>query len=138
MQRTVTKLSIAGAICYVLWGCLHLDSGYSVYLLGTSVPSSMVQGRVLQDAWNLFFFGVAAIAVALTLNIRNNPWGYWINLGITALADTGLIFFVLVPGYLGLWPGLAGPILWVLGFAFTTAAYIQRNSDTAISHASRT
>lgn len=137
MERTVTKLSIAGAICYVLWGCLHLNSGYDVHLAGNSVAPSMVQGRVLQDAWNLFFFGVAAIAVALTLNIRNNPWGYWINLVITTLADTGLIFFVLIPGYLGLWPGLAGPILWILGFVFTTAAYIQRNPATAISHASR-
>jgi hypothetical protein len=31
----------------------------------------MAQGRVFQDAWNLLFFGVTAIAVALTLNIRN-------------------------------------------------------------------
>jgi hypothetical protein len=57
----------------------------------------MAQGRVFQDAWNLLFFGVTAIAVALTLNIRNSAWGYWINLGVLALADTGLIFFVLIP-----------------------------------------
>ena len=135
MERTVTKLSIAGAICYVLWGCLHLDSGYDVHLAGNSVAPSMVQGRVLQDAWNLFFFGVAAIAVALTLNIRNNPWGYWINLVITTLADTGLIFFG-PSGIFGAWL-FAGPILWIFGFVFTTAAYIQRNPATAISHASR-
>jgi len=36
-----------------------------------------------------------------------------------------LIFFVLVPGYMPLWPGLAGPVLWVLGFTFTTAAYMR-------------
>ena len=106
MERTVTKLSIAGAICYVLWGCLRLDSGYNVYLAGNSVAPSMVQGRVLQDAWNLFFFGVAAIAVALTLNIRNNPWGYWINLVIARLADTGLTFSCTHPGIFG---ALAGP-----------------------------
>ena len=40
----------------------------------------MVQGRVFQNAWNLLFFGVTAIVVALTLNIRNSAWGYWINL----------------------------------------------------------
>jgi hypothetical protein len=28
---------------------------------------------------------------------------------------TGLIFFVLIPGYMPLWPGLAGPVLWILG-----------------------
>jgi hypothetical protein len=66
---------------------------------------------------------VTAIAVALTLNIRNSACGYWINVGVLALADTGLIFFVLILGYLPLWPGLAGPLLWVLGWSFTTFAY---------------
>jgi hypothetical protein len=45
-----------------------------------------VRGRLHQGGWNLFFFGVTAIGVALTLNIRNSKWGYWINLGILALA----------------------------------------------------
>ena len=69
---------------------------------------------------------MTAIAVALMLNIRNSAWGYWINLGVLALADTGLIIFVLIPGYMPLWPGLAGPILWVLGLAFSTLAYLRR------------
>jgi hypothetical protein len=56
------------------------------------------------------------------LNIRNNAWGYWINLGVLTLADTGLIFFILVPGYMPLWPGVAGPVLWILGWIFTTLA----------------
>ena len=51
--------------------------------------------------------------------------GYWINLGILALADTGLIFFVLIPGYMPLWPGVAGPVLWILGGLFTTLAYFR-------------
>jgi hypothetical protein len=85
----------------------------------------MVRARLHQAGFNLFFFGVAAICVALTLNIRNNNWGYWINLGILALADIGLILFVLIPGYWSWWSGLAGPILWALGFVFTTLAYIR-------------
>jgi len=38
------------------------------------------------------------------------------NLGVLALADTGLIFFILAPGYMPLWPGVAGPVLWILGW----------------------
>ena len=125
MQDKITKLSIAGAICYAVWGCLHLYAGYSVFLLGNSVDPGLVRARLHQAGFNLFFFGVAAICVALTLNIRNNNWGYWINLGILALADIGLIIFVLIPGYWSWWPGLAGPILWALGFVFTTLAYIR-------------
>jgi hypothetical protein len=30
----MTKLSVAGAICYVLWGCLHLMAAYAVYRVG--------------------------------------------------------------------------------------------------------
>ena len=127
-RSSVSKLSVVGAICYALWGCLHLQAAYAVYHVGAALKPGMVQGRVFQDAWNLLFFGVTAIAVALTLNIRNNAWGYWINLGVLGLADTGLIFFVLIPGYMPLWPGLAGPILWVLGLAFTTLAYLRRGN----------
>src|ERR1700735_3935613 len=125
-RSSITGLSVAGAIFYALWGCLHLQAAFAVYHVGTTLAPGMAQGRVFQDAWNLLFFGVTAIVVALTLNIRNSAWGYWINLGVLALADTGLIIFVLIPGYMPLWPGLAGPILWVLGLAFSTPAYLRR------------
>jgi hypothetical protein len=127
-HSSVTTLSVVGAICYVLWGCLHLQAAYAVYKVGSALEAGMAQGRVFQDSWNLLFFGVTAIAVAVTLNVRNNAWGYWINLCVLALADTGLIFFVLVPGYMPLWPGLAGPILWVLGWTFTSLAYVRAAS----------
>jgi hypothetical protein len=131
MQNRITSLTIAGAACYAVWGLLHLNAAYSVYSLGTTMSPGMAQGRVFQDAWNLLFFGLTAIGVALTLNIRNSKWGYWINLGVLGLADTGLIFFVLVPGFMPLWPGLAGPILWVAGFVLTTLAYVRHDAHAA-------
>jgi hypothetical protein len=33
-----------------------------------------VRGRLHQSGWNLFFFGVIALGIALTLNIRNSRW----------------------------------------------------------------
>ena len=130
-HSSANKLSVAGAICYALWGCLHLQAAYAVYRAGAALEPGMVQGRVFQDAWSLLFFGVTAIAVALTLNIRNDVWGYWINLGILALADTGLIFFILMPGHMPLWPGLVGPILWIVGWILTTLAYFRKDSAPA-------
>ena len=124
-RSTMTKLSVAGAICYVLWGCLHLMAAYAVYRVGAALAPGMAQARIFQDSWNLLFFGVTGIAVALTLNIRNDAWGYWINLGVLALADTGLILFVLIPGYMPLWPGVAGPVLWIIGGLFTTLAFFR-------------
>ena len=128
-HSALRKLVYAGVICYVLWGLLHLWAAHAVYEVGAAIGPGMVRGRVLQDAWNLLFFGITGIAVALTLNRRNSASGYWINLGVISLADTGLIFFVLVPGYMPLWPGLAGPVLWVAGGIFTTLAYLRSPSS---------
>ncbi|MGA8617407.1 MAG: hypothetical protein WB660_02660 [Candidatus Sulfotelmatobacter sp.] len=95
-SNTTSKI---GAVFYAIWACLHLMAAYSVYVLGRSLDSSIVQGRLFQDAWNLLFFSIIAISVAATLNWRNSVWGYWINFATFAIADTGFIFFVLVPGY---------------------------------------
>jgi len=43
-----------------------------------------------------------------TLNRRNSVWGYWINLANVGIADTGFIFFILVPGYMPVWPSILG------------------------------
>ena len=110
-------------------------TGDAVHQVGAALEPGMVRGRVFQDAWNLLFFWVTAITVALTLNIRNSVWDYWIILGVLALADTGLIFFVLIPGYMPLWPGLAGPVLWVLGWILTTLPYFRAIPTTAIATA---
>jgi CHASE2 domain-containing sensor protein len=85
----------------------------------------MVQGRLFQDAWNLACFSAAGIGVALTLNWRNNRWGYWINLAVIGVADIGFIIFVLVPGYVPPWPGLLGPFVWLVGLALTTIGLTQ-------------
>jgi len=68
MSNTISKI---GAVSYIIWACLHLLAAYSVYVLGRSLDSSMVQGRVLQDAWNLLFFSIIAISVAATLKQRH-------------------------------------------------------------------
>jgi hypothetical protein len=125
MKEMITKTSVAGAIAYAIWGFLHVQAAYAVYWVGVALEPGMARGRVLRDSWNLLFFGGAAIALALTLNLRNSAWGYWINLGIIGLADMGFILFVLLPGYAPIWPGILGPFLWVAGWAFTTHAYMR-------------
>jgi hypothetical protein len=93
----------------------------------------MVQGRVFQDAWNLLFFSIIAISVAATLNWRNSVWGYWINFATVGIADTGFIFFVLVPGYTPVWPSILGPVFWVLATIFSTIALLMRTKGATRS-----
>lgn len=111
-----------GAVSYLIWGLLHLNAAFAVYQLAEPLPASMVRGRVLQDAWCLLGFALAAIAIAATLNWRNTLSGYWINLAVVSLADLGFIFFILWPGHIPLVPGLSGPVFWALGWGLTTAA----------------
>ena len=124
-MSTSNTISKIGAVLFIIWACLHLLAAYSVFMLGRSLDSSMLRGRVFQDAWNLLFFSIIAIFVAVTLNWRNSVWGYWINFATLAIADIGMILCVLVPGYAPVWPGILGPVFWVLATIFSTIALLR-------------
>jgi hypothetical protein len=125
MKKPPLYLARLGAISYIVWALLHFIAALSVYRLGQTMPATMAQGRVFQDAWNLACFSIAAIGVALTMNWRNDGYGYWINLAIISVADIGFVAFVLIPGYLPIWPGLAGPLFWIIGLLLTSAARLK-------------
>ena len=117
-----------GAIMFVIWGVLHANAALKVYELGRAAEPGMIQGRLLQSAWNLLFFAVVAIVVAAWLNRRNSRSGYWINLITVSVTDIGFVLFILVPGHLPLWPGLLGPVFWVLGALFATIGLLKEET----------
>ena len=121
MSRTFARL---GAITYVLWGLLHIIAAQKVYQLGQSLEPGMVQGRVFQDAWNLLFFALFGIAVAVFLNWKNSRLGYWLNLVVVSAGDIGYVLFLLLPGYIPWVPGGLGPLLWVLAALLSTVAVL--------------
>ena len=109
-----------GAVIYVLWGLLHIEAARKVYLLGLTLEPGMVQGRIFQDAWNLLFFALFGIVVAIIYNWKNSRVGYWMNLVVVSAGDIGFIVTILLPGYLPLMPGAVGPILWLVALLFST------------------
>ena len=115
----------SGAITYVLWGLLHVEAARRVMMLGQSLEQGMVQARIYQGAWNLLFFALFGIAVAVWMNWNNNRTGYWLNLVVVSVGDIGFILLVLAPGYLPLMPGALGPVLWILALILTTIGYRQ-------------
>ncbi len=117
-----------GAVMYAIWGALHVNAALKVYQLAESVDPGMVQGRLFQSAWNLLFLAVVTIPVALLFNWRNSRLGYWINLIIVSATDIGFILFVLVPGHLSWWPGVLGPVFWVLGVTSSTIGFLREET----------
>lgn len=115
-----------GAIMYVIWGVLHLKAAQLTWTLGSSLDAGLVQARVQQGAFNLLFFALAAIGIAVLLNWKNDKFGYWANLIMVSVVDIGFIWLVLAPGWIPLFPGVLGPVFWVLAAVFSTVAYRQR------------
>ena len=122
-----------GAAAYVMWGILHIQAARLVFLLGDSLEPGMVQGRIYQDAFNLLFFAIFGIAVAVWLNWRNSRLGYWLNLVVISAADIGFIVYVLLPGYVPLVPGGLGPLFWVVAIIFSTLGILKSKPINAVT-----
>ncbi len=122
-----------GAGLYVIWGLLHLKASYDVSILAGMVPTefALAQGRVFQDAWNLAFLGLFAIVIAFTLNWKNNAVGYWLNLAVVSVTDIGFLLFIVGPGLIPLFPGIAGPVVWILALTFSTVGFRLAASGSA-------
>jgi hypothetical protein len=116
-----------GAAFYVVWGLFHVLAANAVYGLAEQ-QTGMVRGRLLQDAFYLLFFALVGIVIALALNWRNDRQGYWMNGVLIAVADIPFVLFVLIPGLMPWWPGLAGPLLWSVAFLLTTVARFSTGS----------
>ena len=116
-----TGLARIGAVLYVLWGLAHYIGAYGVYQVAQSTSLSIEHGRLEQLAFYLASFATAGIILA-TLNWRNSTLGLWCNAVIVGIADIPFIFFIFVPGYVPVWPGAAGPVLWIVALTCTAIA----------------
>lgn len=116
----------SGAVVYVLWGILHLEAARRVYALGQTLDPGMVQARIFQDAWNLLFFALFGIVVAMVYNWKNSRMGFWLNATVISAGDIGFILALLIPGYLPWVPAGLGPLLWIIALALTAAGTYSR------------
>ena len=123
-----------GAIAYIIWGMLHIVAARKVYLLALTLEPGIVQGRVFQDAWNLLFFALFAIIVAIFLNWHNSKLGYWLNLVVISVADIGFIVTVIIPGFLPVFPALIGPLVWIIAVVSSTQGMLTNyyNPDSSV------
>lgn len=116
-------LARLGAGSYIIWGLLHIGAALEEFRLGSGLEPGLVQGKINQGAWDLLFFALFAIVVAVRYNWRSDALGYWLNLIVVSAADIGFIIFVLLPGHVTLFPGILGPVFWILGAVFSTLGF---------------
>jgi hypothetical protein len=128
MEKITAKL---GAVLYVCWGLLHFTAAFGVFKLAQNSPG-MAQGRLMQTAFYLAAFAAAAIIFAVSLNWRNDRFGFWANAIMVGIADIPFILFVLIPGYAPWWPGLLGPLLWIAAAFFTAIARLGSTPAEAV------
>jgi hypothetical protein len=122
--------TILGALFYLVWGALHIQAGLAVIGLGDRTAAGMAQARIYQDAWTLLVAAAVVIVVSGLTLWRSSMTGYWVNLVVATVTDVGFIVLVLVPGYLPLWPGLQGPVSWIMGMSFATVGVVLRQPKT--------
>ena len=139
-RRPMHSAGVWGATFYVLWGVMHAMIGIQILVVNMRQSTHAVINTLYQDShqstpehlgpvvgalmnqhgWNLLWFGLFAAVVGVLWNRRNNLAAYWANLAVVSLADIGFIAAILVPGYINVWMGIGGPILWVFAVIFST------------------
>lgn len=125
-RRSEAWLTILAArfavIFYLVWGLFHVYVAWDIYQVG-GTQSGIVQGRVYQLAAYMLSISVFVIAVALSLNWRNDRVGYWLNLLVAGWADLVWVAVVVAPGYVGVMRGLAPPAIFLIAAALSSLAF---------------
>jgi len=124
------KFARIGSVLYILWGLLHIGAALDEFSIGAGLPFGLVQGKIYQGAWNLLFFAVCAVVVAIRYNWKNDRLGYWLNLIVISVADIGFTIFIFIPGHVAFFPAILGPVFWISGAIFSTIGTRQTTGTT--------
>ncbi|GGN14718.1 hypothetical protein GCM10011609_64120 [Lentzea pudingi] len=111
---------------YVLWGLLHAGLGISMVAgdLSNGVPAGETAAESLLYFIAVTVLGLQAIYVALTLVRANDPVGFWLNAVVLGVIDAAFVLYLVLPGHVDLFGGIAGPVIWLA--ATVCAALAQR------------
>ncbi|MCF7803874.1 MAG: hypothetical protein K9N46_01050 [Candidatus Marinimicrobia bacterium] len=154
-MESIKRTYKLGAVSYILWGVLHIVVGiFPLIALSTSGISGMLESLqgmagvpatveeplrqaaffVAEHHFNLAAFGILAIIVAVKLNWKNHPLGFWTNLVVLGMVDFSFIFGQIIPGYIPFALGIIGPIFYVIGAGLTGIGLYRADSYHSSEH----
>lgn len=138
-----------GGFSFILWGILHIvgglvilsanlgnpGEGFWVYQNAASNYDALASAILNYFAFLLICIGGTVIFVGIKLNLRNSQTGLTINTIITALTEIGLVFFLLLPGFVSVVEASLGLSLFLLavifgGIACNAAHEREKQSET--------
>jgi len=117
-----------GSAFFVLWGLVHVLGGTSILLAlhdgadaayaayrNSSGAHDALSGSILgYFAYLLVCIGMAVAVVGATLNRRNSRAGLAINTAVVAVTEIGLLYFLVVPGFVSWGEASVGLVPFVL------------------------
>lgn len=121
----MTNLAKGGAVCFVLWGALHVvgggmlllalqqgpEAGFAAYRAPEAAYSALAGAILGYFAYGLVCIGGAVAVIAVRLNWKNSQSGLAANTVLIGLTEVGLILFLLIPGYVPFAQALPGLLL---------------------------
>jgi hypothetical protein len=122
-----------GAVLFILWALLHISGGFMILIaLGSGDAAEAfglykqadgafppITGAVLGYlAYCFVVIGGLVGVVAAVANWRNSALGLAMNTAVAGLAEIGLAWFLVIPGYVSWAEASAGMVLFLLATVF--------------------
>ncbi|WP_282607758.1 hypothetical protein [Pelagibius sp. Alg239-R121] len=117
----------SGALCFILWGLLHVvgggavlialsgsvDAGFAFYSSSENGHSALAGAILGCLAYGFVWVGAVVVYVGARRNWKNSESGLLLNTTLVGFTETGLVFFLLLPGFVGWLEAIAGILLFV-------------------------
>ena len=143
------KFAQIGAVCFVLWGLLHLAGGSMIlislsespdkgfaYYQHSEAPFPGLAGSVLGYlSYFVLWLGALVAFIGVRYNWRNHECGLALNTLLVLLTEIGLVIFLILPGYVPWTEASPGLLLLLAGSVFGGIA-CQAKSSAALSPSS--
>lgn len=149
-----SKAHKIGAVFYIFWGAIHVLGGIMMMVAANDGVNSFIAAQtqneqtVLVDAsadrnsdgyraavgvftfhaFNILWFGMLAIFIAVIMNWINSSLGFWLNAGIIGLVEIGLIIHITISGIDVFSGPVVGIALYLIALFFTALGNFSRQT----------